>query len=141
LIDFNIKCGILGIDQRHVYTQAQFLIELGAELVGWYTKGSPTTLEGFLKRFPKAKRVNDPRILIEDPNIQVILTSAIPSERAKISISTIKHGKDVMSDNPGVLSFGKLEEFMHTGLQTGRYLSLDFCLNEMVPHLPNYELP
>ncbi len=131
--DFNIKFGILGIDHRHVYTQAQFLIELGADLVGWYTKGSPTTLEGFLKRFPKAKRVNDPRILLEDPNIQVILTSAIPSERAKISISAMKHGKDVMSDKPGVLSSEELEELRHTVLQTGRIWSIDFSERFEVP--------
>ena len=82
--EFNVKFGIIGIDHRHVYTQAQFLVELGAELVGWYTDGSPTTLEGFTKRFPKAKRFTDPRILLEDQDIQVIITSAIPSERAKI---------------------------------------------------------
>jgi len=86
LKDFNVKFGIIGIDHRHVFTQAQFLIELGAELVGWYTEGSPTTLGGFTKRYPKAKRVTDPLSLLEDPDIQVILTSAIPSERAKISI-------------------------------------------------------
>ena len=90
--DFNVKFGIIGIDHRHVYTQAQFLIELGAELVGWCTEGSPTTLAGFTKRFPKARRFADPRSLLEDPDIQVILTSAIPSERAKISISAMKHG-------------------------------------------------
>ena len=116
-----------------MYTQAEFLIELGAELVGWYTKGSPTTLEGFLKRFPQAKRVNDPRILLEDPNIQVILTSAIPSERAKISISAMKHGKDVMSDKPGVLSSEELEELRHTVLQTGRIWSIDFSERFEVP--------
>ena len=99
--EFNVKFGIIGIDHRHIYTQAQFLIELGAELVGWYTEGSPTTLDGFIKRFPKVKRFTDPRTLLEDQNIQVILTSAVPSERAKISISAMKHGKDVMSDKPG----------------------------------------
>ena len=94
--EFNVKFGIIGIDHRHIYTQTQFLVELGAELVGWYTEGSPTTMEGFIKRFPKAKRFMDPRSLLEDQNIQVILTSAIPSERAKISISAMNHGKDVM---------------------------------------------
>jgi len=122
LKDFDVKFGIIGIDHRHVYTQAQFLIELGAELVGWCTEGSPTTLGGFTKRYPKARRVTDPRSLLEDPNIQVILTSAIPSERAKISISAMKHGKDVMSDKPGCLSLGELEELRQTVQQTRSYL-------------------
>ena len=112
--EFNVKFGIIGIDHRHVYTQAQFLVELGAELVGWYTDGSPTTLEGFTKRFPKAKRFTDSRSLLEDQDIQVILTSAIPSERAKISISAMNHGKDVMSDKPGCLSYHDLEELRET---------------------------
>ena len=131
--DFNVKFGIIGIDHRHVYTQAQFLIELGAELVGWCTEGSPTTLGGFTRRFPKAKRVTDPRSLLEDQDIQVILTSAIPSERAKISISAMEHGKDVMSDKPGCLSFGDLEELRQTVQQTGRIWSVDFSERFEVP--------
>ena len=131
--DFNLKFGIIGIDHRHVYTQAQFLIELGAELVGWYTEGSPTTLGGFTKRFPKAKRFTDPRSLLEDPNIKVILTSAVPNDRAKISISAMKHGKDVMSDKPGCLSLGDLEELRQTVQQTGRSWSVDFSERFEVP--------
>ena len=131
--EFNVKFGIIGIDHRHIYTQAQFLIELGAELVGWYTEGSPTTLDGFIKRFPKVKRFTDPRTLLEDQNIQVILTSAVPSERAKISISAMKHGKDVMSDKPGCLSFSDLEQLRQTVQQTGRIWSIDFSERFEVP--------
>ena len=131
--DFNVKFGIIGIDHRHVYTQAQFLIELGAELVGWYTEGSPTTLGGFTKRFPKAKRLTDPRSLLEDPGIKVILTSAVPNDRAKISISAMKHGKDVMSDKPGCLSFADLEELRQTVQQTGCIWSVDFSERFEVP--------
>ena len=78
------------------------------------------THAGFTKRFPKAKRFTDPRSLLEDPKIQVILTSAIPSERAKISITAMNHGKDVMSDKPGCVSFGDLQELRQTVLKTGR---------------------
>ena len=131
--EFNVKFGIIGIDHRHIYTQAQFLIELGAELVGWHTEGSPTTLDGFIKRFPKVKRFTDPRTLLEDQNIQVILTSAVPSERAKISISAMKHGKDVMSDKPGCLSFSDLEQLRQTVQQTGRIWSIDFSERFEVP--------
>ena len=131
--EFNVKFGIIGIDHRHVYTQTQFLVELGAELVGWYTEGSPTTMDGFIKRFPKARQFTDPRSLLEDPNIQVILTSAIPSERAKISISAMNHGKDVMSDKPGCLSYSDLEELRQTVKQTGRIWSVDFSERFEVP--------
>ena len=109
------------------------MIELGAELVGWYTEGSPTTLGGFTKRFPKAKRFTDPRSLLEDPDIKVILTSAVPNDRAKISISAMKHGKDVMSDKPGCLSFGDLEELRQTVQQPGRIWSVDFSERFEVP--------
>ena len=131
--DFSVKFGIIGIDHRHVYTQAKFLVELGAELAGWYTEGSPNTLSGFTKRFPKAKRFTDPRSLLEDPNIQVILTSAIPSERAKISIAAMNHGKDVMSDKPGCISFGDLQELRQTVHKTGRIWSVDFSERFEVP--------
>ena len=65
-------------------------------------------------------------IMLVSPNIQVILTSAIPSERAKLSISAMKHGKDVMSDKPGCVSFGDLQELRQTVHKTGRIWSVDF---------------
>jgi predicted dehydrogenase len=45
----------------------------------------------------------------------------------------MKHGKDVMSDKPGCLSFGELEELRQTVQQTGRIWSVDFSERFEVP--------
>ncbi|MEJ1977726.1 MAG: hypothetical protein WDN49_18050 [Acetobacteraceae bacterium] len=71
------------------------------ECAGFWTDGEPQPLAGFRKRFPDIPRVADQARLLEDPSIALILTAAIPSDRAAIAIAAMRHGKDVMTDKPG----------------------------------------
>ncbi len=99
-----IRMGVIGIDHRHVYTMITGMKAEGAELAGWWTDGTPTTLEGFLKRFPDAPRMDTPEHILDDGTIDLILTAAIPSDRTEIAIRAMRCGKDVMVDKPGCLS-------------------------------------
>jgi len=56
----------VGIDHRHSYDQVQSLLDVGGACVGWWTEGTPKTLEGFVRRFPQIPRVDDRRRLLED---------------------------------------------------------------------------
>ncbi|MFW5881905.1 MAG: gfo/Idh/MocA family oxidoreductase, partial [Roseicyclus sp.] len=62
------RFAILGIDHRHVYGMAGHLIEAGASCAGWWTEGSPATLDGFHKRFPDLPRAARWQDLVEDPS-------------------------------------------------------------------------
>jgi predicted dehydrogenase len=107
----------IGLDHRHIYHQVGRLIELGAECNGYYIRDSAAPLEGFVRRFPALRRVRDVRALLEDPEVQLIVTAAIPSERAEIALEAMRHGKDVMVDKPGVITKAQLADIMH--LQPG----------------------
>ncbi len=62
-------------------------------------------------KYPQAKRVADRRAILEDALHRADrLTSAIPAERAGIAIAAMRHGKDVMSDKPGMTSLAQLAE-------------------------------
>ena len=80
-----LKFAAIGLDHRHIYHQVGRLLELGAECKGYYARDSAVPLEGFVRRFPDLPRVRDVRALLEDPEIQLIVTAAIPSERAEIA--------------------------------------------------------
>lgn len=121
-----LRVAALGLDHRHIYGQVGSMLNVGAELAGYWTEGEPGTLAGFKKRFPDARRVADRRELLEDPSIDLILIAAIPADRAALAIEAMEHGKDVMTDKPGCTTAEQLEQLRRTVAETGRIWSVDF---------------
>jgi len=121
-----IKFAAIGIDHRHIFGQAEHMLAVGAEFVGWWTEGEPNTKEGFLKRFPDVPQVDDRATLFDDPEIDLILIAAIPSLRAGLAIEAMSHGKDVMVDKPGCTTLGQLDDIRRHVESTGRIWSIDF---------------
>ena len=128
-----VRFGIIGIDHRHIYEMSAFMQEAGAVLRGWYTDGTPGTLDGFLRRFPDAPRVDHPDRLLEDTEIDLILTAGVPSTRAFIAIRAMEAGKDVLTDKPGCLSATDLERLRETQKRTQRIWSVCFSERLKVP--------
>jgi predicted dehydrogenase len=121
-----LKFAAIGLDHRHIYHQVGRLLDLGAICKGYYTRDSAVPLDGFVRRFPDLVRVRDVRALLEDPKIQLIVTAAIPSERAEIALEAMRHGKDVMVDKPGVITKAQLADIVHLQRETGRIWSVNF---------------
>lgn len=121
-----LRFAAIGLDHRHIYGMAQNMMETGAEFVGWWTQGTPETLEGFVKRFPDVPRVNDLAILLEDETIDLVLISAIPCDRASLAIKAMQKGKDVMVDKPGCTTRAQLDDIKATVAETGRIWSVNF---------------
>ena len=121
-----LKFAAIGLDHRHIYHQVGRLLEVGAECKGYYARDGAVPLEGFIRRFPDLPRVRDVRALLEDPEIQLIVTAAIPAERAEIAIEAMRHGKDVMVDKPGVITEAQLADIRHLQRATGRIWSVNF---------------
>lgn len=128
-----VRMGLIGIDHRHIYTMAGHMQAAGAELRGWYTDGAPPTLPGFLTRFPDAPSAETAKSLIDDPEIDVILIAAIPSDRARIAIAAMQAGKDVMTDKPGCLRLDELTNIKQAVSETKRIWSVDFSERFEVP--------
>ena len=130
-----LRMGVLGIDHRHIYTMTQHMQDAGCTLAGWWTKEIPNTIEGFQKRFPYAPRCATPDDLIDDPQIDLILTAAIPSDRPTLSQRAMRAGKDVLSDKPGCLSAQDLSALRRTVEETGRIWAVDFSERLEVPSM------
>jgi predicted dehydrogenase len=121
-----LKFAAIGLDHRHIYHQVGRLLDLGTECKGYHSRDDAVPLEGFVKRFPGLRRVADPRALLEDPEVQLIVTAGIPGERAEIAIQAMRHGKDVMVDKPGVISEGQLAVVKQAQAETGKVWSVNF---------------
>src|SRR5918995_5567580 len=121
-----LKFAAIGLDHRHIYHQVGRLLDLGAECRGYYARDSAVPLDGFVRRFPDLPRVREVRGLLEDSEIQLIVTAAIPSERGEIALEAMRHGKDAMVDKPGVITPAQLADVVHLQQETGRIWSVDF---------------
>ena len=115
----DIKFAAIGINHPHIYGQVECLKDAGGQFTAFYAIEDDLAA-AFGAKFPEAKRVADPRAILEDASVSVVLTAAIPEDRAAISIAAMQHGKDVLSDKPGMTTFAQLDEIRRVQKQTGR---------------------
>lgn len=115
----DINFAAIGINHAHIYGQVECLKRAGARFVAFHAVEDDLA-KTFSEKFPEARRVADPREILEDASIAIITTAAIPADRAAISIAAMQHGKDVLSDKPGMTTFAQLDEIKRVQKETGR---------------------
>ncbi len=128
-----IRFAAIGIDHRHIFGMAQNIMNAGGEFVGWFTEGNPEPTKGFLKRFPDVARVSTADELLSNPEIDLIMLSGIPRDRAAWAIRAMVAGKDVMSDKPGCTTLEQLADLRACVDRTGGIWSVDFSERFEVP--------
>src|SRR6266567_3034195 len=95
-----VRFAAIGLNHGHIYAQVNLLLRAGAELAGYYAP-EPALCAEFARAYPAAALAASAEALLEDASIQLIVTAAIPAERAALGLAAMAHGKDVMSDKPG----------------------------------------
>ena len=129
-----IRFGVIGIDHRHIYDLIQGLLDVGAACAGYVEHTSdPKVLAGLQERFAQLPALARPEVLLEDPQIDLIVCAAIPAQRADIAIAAMRHGKDVLVDKPGVTTAEQLLRVQEVAAQTGRIFSICFSERHIVP--------
>ena len=118
-----INFSVIGINHAHIYGQTDAVIRGGGQLISFHAKEDDLAA-AFSKKYPQAKRVTDEKDILEDKSIQLVLSSIIPNERAPLGIRVMQHGKDYMSDKPGITSLEQLAEVRRVQKQTGRIYSI-----------------
>jgi predicted dehydrogenase len=122
-----IKFAAIGLNHSHICGQVECLLREGAVLVAFYAPEDDLAVP-FGQKYPQAKRVADRRTILEDKSIALVTTASILNERAEVSIAAMRHGKDVMSDKPGMTSLAQLAELKAVQAETGRIYSV--CYSE-----------
>jgi len=118
-----IKFSVIGINHSHIYSQVEAVTRGGGQLVSFYAK-EPDLAAAFSKRFPQAKLAGSEKEVLEDKSTQLILSSAIPDERAPLGIRVMQHGKDYMVDKPGITTLQQFAEVRRVQKDTKRIYSI-----------------
>jgi predicted dehydrogenase len=119
----HIKFAVCGMSHDHIYGMVGAVQRGGGELVAVWGQ-EPDKLAAFTKRFPDARGVKTQDEILNDPSIQLVLSSQIASERAPLGIKVMKHGKDYLSDKPGITTLEQLAEVRKTIAETKRIYAI-----------------
>lgn len=118
-----IKFAVINIDHPHIYGMTDAIKRGGGQLVALYCKQADLAA-AFLKAYPEAKMAKSEDEILNDNSIQLVLSSGIPDERAPLGIRVMKHGKDYLTDKPGIITLEQLAEVKKVQQQTKRIYSI-----------------
>src|SRR4051812_26856838 len=76
-----IRFSVIGINHNHINSQVNSVLRGGGELVSLYA-AEDDLAAAFIKTFPQVKRARSENEILEDSSIQLVLSSAIPDQRA-----------------------------------------------------------
>jgi len=116
---YHIKFSVCGMSHDHIYGMIGAMQRGGGEMVvAW--GGEDDKLAAFAKRYPGVKIVKTQDEILNDPSVQLVLSSQIANERAPLGIRVMNHGKDFLSDKPGMTTLEQLAEVRKTIAETKR---------------------
>ena len=118
-----LRFSVIGLNHGHIYGQVAAVLRGGGQLVSYYAK-EPELAAAFSKQHPQAKAAGSAREILEDNSIQLVLSAAIPEERAPLGIEVMRHGKDYMVDKPGIITLEQLAEVRRVQKETQRIYSI-----------------
>jgi predicted dehydrogenase len=118
-----IRFSVIGINHDHIHGQIGAVIRGGGQFVSFYAK-EPDLAAAFAKRYPQAQQARSQQEILDDKSIQLVVSAAIPVERAPLGIAVMQHGKDYMSDKPGITSLAQLAEVRRVQKATKRIYSI-----------------
>ena len=116
---YSIRFGVCGMSHDHIHSMVKAVERGGGQLVAaWGAEADK--LATFNKRYPNVKLVENQDTILDDPSLQLVLSSQIANERAGIGVRAMKRGKDFLSDKPGVTTLTDLALIRRTIAETGR---------------------
>jgi predicted dehydrogenase len=120
-----IRFAAIGLNHDHIYGQTNLLLNAGAELV-WVYATEADLLQKYQARFPQATLAPSEEAILEDESIHLVISAAIPYDRAPLGVRVMRHGKDYMSDKPGFTTLEQLAEARRVQAETQRVYSIDY---------------
>ncbi len=105
-------------DHGHIHGQCNGLRDSGAT-IKWVYDPDPGRVQTFLEHFPQAQVAPNFRTILEDPDIKLVASAAVPSERAAIGTAVMQAGKDYFTDKSPFTSLLQLEDARDVVAATG----------------------
>lgn len=109
----------VALDHGHIYGMCNGLVEAGATLK-WVYDPDPTKIEKFLEAFPQAKAAPSEEEVLSDPEVKLVASAAVTSERCALGLRVMHAGKDYFTDKAPLTSLEQLESAKKAVEDTGK---------------------
>jgi predicted dehydrogenase len=129
---YSIRFAVIGLDHAHILGMTAAVERGGGELASVYS-ADRKALAGFQNRFGPVKVAGSEDEILNDPSIQLVAAAPIPDQRAPLGIRVMRHGKDYLSDKPGIITLEQLAEVRQAIRETGRIYAIMFSERLEVP--------
>ncbi len=120
-----IRFAAIGLNHGHITSQTEAVLRGGGELI-WVFAKEPDLVAAYRKRFPQAALARTEQEVLDDRTIQLVVSAAIPDERAPLGVRVMQHGKDYMADKPGITTLEQLAEVRRVQEETKRIYSIAY---------------
>ena len=120
---YSIKFAVIGLDHNHIMGITEAVRRGGGELAAVYSANLPALAE-FQKRYVDVKVATSEDQILSDPSIQLVASAAIPDQRAPLGVRVMRHGKDYLSDKPGIITLEQLAEVRKAVKETDRMFAI-----------------
>jgi predicted dehydrogenase len=129
---YAIRFGVCGMSHDHIHGMIKAIQRGGGQMVAAWG-AEPEKLARFTQRYPDVRMVKDQDAILDDPSLQLVLSSHIANERAGIGVRAMKRGKDFLADKPGVTTLEDLALIRRTVVETGRLYGIMYSERLEVP--------
>ena len=116
---YSINFAVCGMSHDHIYGMIGAVQRGGGVLISAFGQ-EPDKLAAFTKRYPDVKMVKSEGEILNNTSIQLVLSSTIPNQRAPLGVRVMEHGKDYLSDKPGITTLEQLTSVRKSIAETHR---------------------
>ena len=114
-------------DHGHIYGQIGGLAAAGGTLKYVYDP-QPERYKKTLEEYPGAKAVSNFREILDDPEVRLVTSAAIPSERCEVGLRVLDAGKHYLTDKSPFTTLDQLERARAKVKETGKKYAV--CYSE-----------
>jgi len=115
----NFVFSVIGLDHGHIYAMCNGLLEAGGVLKEVFDENHKK-VEEFKEKYPEVKIAESMEEILDDNNIQMIVSAIKPYKRCELGILSMKKGKDFFVDKPGMLTLDEIEKVRSVCNETNR---------------------
>ena len=109
----------IALDHGHINGMVGGLLEAGAVLK-WVYDPDPVKVQNFVNHYPQAIQADSIEQILTDPEVRLVASAAVPSERCALGLRVMDAGKDYFTDKAPFTSLEQLESAKQKVKETGR---------------------
>lgn len=109
----------LALDHGHIYGMCNGLTEAGAE-IKWVYDPDPEKVGRFRQAFPGARAARSADEILQDEEVRLVASAAVPNVRCELGCDVMGHGKDYFTDKAPMTTLAQLDQARAQVDRTGR---------------------